>query len=133
VALIREFSSDRYYADEQQAMQALANRSQFNVIDFATGWKTDFMIAQHSAYARSALARRMLIDIAGTPVYVAAPENVIVAKRQWAKLANSDRQLQDAAGVVSTQGSKLDLAYIERWVRELHLEEPWQAVSGGRL
>jgi hypothetical protein len=48
LALLREFPPDRYYADEQQALQALANRSQFNVIEFATGWKTDFIIAQDS-------------------------------------------------------------------------------------
>ena len=133
LALMQEFPSNRYYADEQQALQALANKSQFNVIDFATGWKVDFIIAQDSAYGRSALARRVPIDIAGTAVYVAAPEDVLIAKLQWAKLGESDRQLQDAAGIVSTQGSKLDLSYIERWVRELHLQEQWRAVREGRL
>jgi hypothetical protein len=33
---MRGFPGDRYYADEQ-ALQALADGSQFNVIDFATG------------------------------------------------------------------------------------------------
>jgi hypothetical protein len=129
LALMKEFPRDRYYADEQQALQALASRGQFNVIDFATGWKTDFIIAQDSAYGRSALGRRMLIDVGGTTVSVAAPEDVIIAKLEWAKLGKSDRQLQDAAGIVSTQGGKLDLTYIERWVRELHLEQEWQAVG----
>ena len=116
-----------------QALQALENRSQFNVIDLASGWKTDFIIAQDSPYARSALARRVLIEIAGTGVYVAAPEDVIIAKLQWAKLGESTRQLQDAAGIVITQASKLDLAYIEHWVCELQLEEQWRTVAKGRL
>ena len=130
---MQAFPRDRYYADEQQALQALANRSQFNVIDFVTGWKTDFIIAQDSPYGRSALARRMLIDIGGTAVYVAAPEDVLIAKLQWTKLGESDRQLQDAAGIVTTQGSKLDISYIENWVRELQLEKQWYAVGRGRL
>ena len=129
VALMREFPSDRYYADQQQAMQALANRSQFNVIDFETGWKTDFILARESEYGRIALSRRMLIDIAGTAVYVATPEDVLIAKLQWAKRAESDRQLRDAAGIISTQGSKLDRTYIERWVRELELEDQWKLVN----
>ena len=133
LALMQAFPPDRYYADEQQALQALANRSQFNVIDFVTGWKTDFIIAQDSPYGRSALARRMLIDIGGTAVYVAAPEDVLIAKLQWTKLGESDRQLQDAAGIVTTQGSKLDISYIENWVRELQLEKQWYAVGRGRL
>lgn len=129
VALMQEFPGDRYYADEQQALQALASRSQFNVIDFATGWKTDFIIAQDSSYARSALSRRMQIDLAGITVAVAAPEDVIIAKLQWATLSKSERQLQDVAGIVSTQGDRLDRAYIEHWVRELHLEQEWRQAA----
>jgi hypothetical protein len=87
LALMREFPGDRYYADEQQSLQALANLSQFNVIDFATGWKTDFIIAQDSAYGRSALARRVLIDVAGTAVYVAAPEDVLIEPAEVDKWA----------------------------------------------
>lgn len=133
MALMREFPTDRYYSDEQQALQALASRSQFNVIDFATGWKADFIIAQDSEYGRSALMRRMLIDVEGTSVYVATAEDVLIAKLQWAKLGKSDRQLDDAAGIISTQGKKLDFSYIERWVRELHLEAEWRAVNEGQL
>lgn len=130
LTLMQEFPSTRYYADDQQALQALANRSQFNVIDFATGWKVDFIIAQDSPYARTAFARRVRVDIAGTIVCIASPEDVLLAKLQWAKLGESDRQLQDAAGILHIQGGKLDLAYIETWVRELHLEEHWQRVRG---
>jgi hypothetical protein len=133
LALMQEFPSDSYYADEEQALQALTIGSQFNVIDFATGWKADFIIAEDSEYGRSALARRMLVDIAGIAVYVGAPEDVLIAKLRWAKLGESDRQLRDAAGIISTQGSKLDLSYIGRWVRELHLEEQWQAACEGRF
>jgi hypothetical protein len=133
LALMREFPNDRYYADEEQALQALANRGQFNVIDFITGWKTDFIIAQDSEYGRLALARRMLIDLAGTAVYIAAPEDVVIAKLQWAKLGESNRQLQDAAGILTAQGGKLELSYLEHWVRELHLDEQWRAVSEGQL
>ena len=75
----------------------------------------------------------MLIAVAGTAVYVAAPEDVLLAKLQWAKQGKYDGQLQDAAGIVNAQGSKLDLSYIERWVHELHLDEEWQAVRERRF
>jgi hypothetical protein len=129
LALMQQFPSDRYYADEGHALEALANRSQFNLIDFDTGWKVDFIIAEDSDYGRTALARRMPIDIAGTALYVASPEDVIISKLLWAKLGRSERQLQDAAGIVSSQHGKLDFSYIEHWVHELHVYEQWQAVS----
>lgn len=128
LTLMLEFPSDRYYADEQQALQAPANRSQFNVIDFATGWKVDFIIAQDSPYARTAFARRVRVDIAGTVVCIASPEDVLLAKLQWAKVGESNRQLQDAGGILRTQGDKVDLPYVERWVRDLHVEEQWNTV-----
>jgi hypothetical protein len=49
VRLLKEFPADRYYADEQQALQAFTNKSQFNVIDLGTGWKVGLIIAQDSA------------------------------------------------------------------------------------
>ena len=93
----------------------------------------DFIIAEDSEYGRTALTRRRLIDIAGTAVYVSSPEDVLIAKLQWAKLGGSDRQLQDVAGILTTQAKELDRSYVECWVRELHLEEQWQLVRGDRL
>jgi hypothetical protein len=128
LALMREFPGSHYYADEHQALQALANRSQFNVIDFATGWKVDFIIAEDSEYGRAALNRRRRIDVAGNAMCVASAEDVIIAKMQWARLGASDRQLQDAAGILSVQATNLDFAYVERWVHELRLETQWRFI-----
>jgi hypothetical protein len=128
LALIQQFPSSLYYADEDQALQALANRSQFNVIEFATGWKVDFIIAEDSEYGRIAMTRRKVIDVAGNGVYVASAEDVLISKLHWAKLGDSARQLQDAAGVVSTQGSNFDITYVEHWVRELGLDKQWETV-----
>lgn len=129
--LIREFPSSDFYADEQQALEALASRSQFNIIDFSSGWKVDFIIAEDSEYGRIAFGRRKLMDIAGAPLFIASPEDVLIAKLKWAKLGGSERQLQDAAGILKAQGSNLDLPHIEHWVRELGLEAQWQMVHEG--
>ena len=127
LALIQQFPTTRYYADKEQALQALASNSQFNVIDSITGWKVDFIIADDSEYGRTAITRRLLIDIAGNAVYVASAEDVLIAKLRWAKLGGSERQLQDAAGILSTQGDNLEVAYVDHWVRELGLEVQWEA------
>jgi len=126
--LIQEFPSSDFYADEQQALEALASRSQFNIIDFFSGWKVDFIIVEDSDYGRTAFARRKLMDVAGISFYVAAPEDVLIAKLRWAKMGASERQLQDAAGILATLRSSLDCPYIERWVHEFGLEVQWQIV-----
>lgn len=126
--LIQQFPSADYYADEQQALEALASRSQFNIIDFSSGWKVDFIIVEDSDYGRTAFARRKLMDVAGISLYVASPEDVLIAKLRWAKMGASERQLQDATGILATQGSGLDGPYIEHWVQELELEDQWQTI-----
>lgn len=65
IALIQLFPESEYYADAEQVLQAFESGSQFNVIDFATGWKVDFIIAEQSEYERASFARRRRIDIAG--------------------------------------------------------------------
>lgn len=128
LSLLAHFPSSEYYADEQQALEALANKSQFNVIDFTTGWKVDFIFAGDSEYGRAAMARRRAMNIAGCTLDVASAEDIVISKLQWAKLSSSERQLHDAAGVVKTQGEKLNLEYIERWVKQLSLDDQWKSV-----
>jgi hypothetical protein len=127
--LIAQFPDGSYYADLNDAVEALRRRSQFNVLDFATGWKVDFIIPPFSEFHEEEFARRRAIPVEGVSLFVASPEDIILAKLQWAKAGNSSRQLEDAANVLSTQRSRLDLAYIERWVRKLGLGEQWLATQ----
>jgi transposase-like protein len=129
LALIRQFPEGSYYADQQQALNALDRKSQFNVIDFATGWKIDFIIAQDSSYGREAFGRRAISEIDGVSVYVVTPEDAIISKLQWAKASDSERQLRDVAGILAAQGDKLEIPYIERWTRELGVEDLWQMLK----
>jgi hypothetical protein len=129
LALIRQFPEKSYYADQQQALNALDHKSQFNVIDFATGWKIDFIIAQDSPYGREAFARRIIQDIDGVSVHVVTSEDAIISKLQWSKASDSERQLRDVAGILAAQADKLDIPYIERWVRELGLQDLWENIK----
>jgi len=68
-----------------------------------------------------------MTEIAGVNVSAATPEDVVIAKLLWSKLGESDRQINDAAGVVRMQSEKLDVPYIESWVDALGLREQWRA------
>jgi hypothetical protein len=59
------------------------------------------------------------------PLFVASAEDVIIAKLEWARLAQSQRQIEDAAGILKLQGHNLDRSHLERWVRELGLTTEW--------
>jgi hypothetical protein len=125
-ALIAEFPSDRYYADEEDALEALRHVSQFNVIDFASSWKVDLIIRKQREFSRTEFMRRRPHVIAGLRVYVATAEDILIAKLEWAKLGESERQIEDAAGIIRRQGNELDRAYVEQWVSALGLTAQWE-------
>jgi hypothetical protein len=125
-ALIREFPDDRYYADELDAFDALEHRSQFNIIDFATSWKADLIVTKNREFSRLEFSRRRAHSIGDTRVYLVTAEDILQAKLEWHKMGESERQLEDAAGVIRRQGAVLDRKYVVKWVDELGLHEQWQ-------
>jgi hypothetical protein len=125
-ALVAQFPNDRFYADEYDALEALSHSSQFNIIDFATGWKADLILRKPREFSRTEFDRRRPHVINDVNVYVATPEDVLIAKLEWAKMGESERQIEDAAGVIATQGPDLDRAYVQHWVHELGLERQWE-------
>lgn len=124
--LVAQFPDDRYYADEYDALEALQHASQFNIIDFTSGWKADLIIRKSRSFSRTEFERRRPHVLHGVAVNVTTPEDILIAKLEWAKLGESDRQIDDAAGVIATQGADLDREYVEKWVRELDLEQQWR-------
>ena len=124
---IQSLPASEYYTDLEDAIDCLRRRSQFNIVDYATGWKVDFIIPPFDEFNIEEFERRCLIDIEGLQLSVVSAEDIVIAKLLWARAGESERQLQDAATVVRLQGSNLDISYIERWVRKLKLEEQWES------
>ena len=123
---VAQFPSDRFYADEYDALESLKYNSQFNVIDFSSPWKVDLIFLKDRPFSRVEFERRLPHVVQGVRVFIATPEDIVIAKLEWAKMGESERQIDDAAGVIATQGANLDRAYVERWVQELELEKQWQ-------
>jgi hypothetical protein len=126
-ALMDQLSDPDYYADREDAFDALRRRSQFNVIDNETLLKVDFIMSEGSPFDRARFARRRITEVVGVNVYAATPEDIVIAKLIWSRLSESERQLDDAAGVVRMQAEALDQTYIQSWVDELGLDVQWRA------
>ncbi len=127
-----------YYISEESVLQAVRTRTAFNVIDEASGYKADLIVRKDRPFSRMEFGRRMQITTLEISLEMATPEDVILSKLEWSKLGASERQWMDALHVARTQGRNLDLAYIERWARELNVEDLWIRIrdlvfsSGGK-
>jgi hypothetical protein len=124
-ALVGSLPSAEYYADVEAAIAASTRESMFNVIDLESGWKIDMIIRKSRAFSQEEFARRRLTSVQGVPLFVASAEDVVVAKLEWAKLAHSRRQIEDAAGILKIRRASLDHAYLGKWIGQLELTKEW--------
>jgi hypothetical protein len=129
-ALMEYFGEPTYDSDKDDAFDAFRRRSMFSVIDRRGIWKIDFIVRKERPFSRREFGRRQKVEILGLSVYAATPEDMVLAKLEWAKLGESERQIRDAAGIIEIQGANLDLDYVERWVAALAIEDQWNAAQG---
>jgi hypothetical protein len=69
----------------------------------------------------------------GEAAWIATAEDVILHKLLWNRITPSDRQMGDAAGVVSVQAGALDTSYLRRWARELNLNNELEGLLSGKI
>jgi hypothetical protein len=123
--LLAALPQEDYYVSDTAAEEAVRRQSQFNVIDMATGWKADLVIQKQRPFSIEELGRRRRQTLLGVELYVASPEDTIIAKLEWARRGLSERHLRDIAGIIQARRQALDSAYIDRWVTALGLAAEW--------
>jgi hypothetical protein len=111
-----------YYVSRDAALDALRDRTMFNVIDLEGGWKADLIILKDRPFSRQEFERRRQIDAMGQMLWVVSPEDIILSKLEWMKGRESEIQYSDALGVAVTQWGNLDLEYLRKWAGQLGVE-----------
>jgi hypothetical protein len=112
-----------FYVSQEAAREALSSRSMFNVIHLETGFKVDFIIRKSRSFSKEEFSRREKGVYLGESRWFATPEDVILAKLEWSKMGESERQFMDAVNVGKVQGEKLNRSYLEKWAKELDVQE----------
>ncbi|MGC9358263.1 MAG: nucleotidyl transferase AbiEii/AbiGii toxin family protein, partial [Anaerolineae bacterium] len=80
-------------------------------LDEESGLRVDFIFSW-TAYEQQAIHRAHTVDVAGSPVQFAAPEDVIIHKA----LAGRPRDWEDVRSILRKQD--MDRSYIHRWLQE---------------
>jgi len=117
-----------FYFDIDAIRHAIRQRSSFNLIHLATMFKVDLFVAKDTLFDKQQLDRRQLWIAdpdSGRTIYVATPEDTILAKLAWYRLGEeiSDRQWRDILGVLAVQEDRLDLSYMQRWAASLGVSD----------
>ena len=123
---IAALPASEYYADLDSALAAHQRQTMFNVIDQATGWKIDFIIRKPRSFSQEEFRRRQPLTLHGVALFITTAEDAVISKLEWAKLAESSRQIEDVAAILQAQRQALDQSYLQKWIDELGLTDEWR-------
>lgn len=115
-----------FYLDDQSMREAIRQRSSFNLIHRETMFKVDVFIRKTRPYDQLQFNRRVIQTLATEPersVYMASPEDMILAKLEWYRLGGevSERQWSDVQSVLKVQAERLDQDYLRQWATQLDI------------
>ena len=124
------FPKDAFYINAASIIDAIEQRSMFNLIDMFSGNKVDFWLLTEERYDQVRFSRRQKADVLGIKeFYITSPEDTIISKLRWAKLAGgSEKQLTDAIRVFEMQFDSLDMTYVTQWIDQLLLHAEWRTL-----
>jgi len=108
--------------DPEVIRAAISRRSLFNAIHREAVVKVDFVVRKNSAYRIEEFGRRRLVSVDAHPLWMVAPEDLILSKLVWAKDSHSELQLRDVRGVLKFQRATLDRTYLDRWAVNLSVD-----------
>ncbi len=128
VERIVELFADDYYLDELAIEEAITRRSSFNLIHYTKLIKVDLMIAAETDYRRTQFSRRRRLPSGDSLVWVAAPEDLILSKLDWARQSRSERQLDDVR-IILRRVEPLDHEYLDIWAERLGLTDLLREVN----
>jgi hypothetical protein len=119
-----------YYADPNMMRDALQRRSSFHLIHYPTGLKIDVFIPKDRVFDQQQFERRVKeainpLDEDQAEMYVASPEDIVLAKLEWYRKGNevSERQWIDLMSVVGVQGQRLDVGYMRQMAAEIGVSD----------
>ena len=122
---VRDLLASGFYVDEQAADAALTD--QRSSTRSALMRRKSTSSSGGSGVSIAEFDRRMPANLLGTPGYIATAEDLVIAKLEWAKATDSERQRRDVLGIVAVADA-LDEDYIQRWATALDLLDAWRDV-----
>ena len=99
-------------------------------MDTHEGGKIDFWILTDSKFDKSRFSRRQKVKLFGFEAYISSPEDTIIQKLLWSKLSGySKKQNEDALSVYELQYGKLNIEYMNYWLKELEIEALYKKMT----
>jgi len=117
-----------FYIDSDAVHEAIDHQSMFNIIHNDSVYKIDFIIRKNAEYRHTEFQRKQQVMLNEVPVWIVAPEDLILSKLFWAKESSSEMQIKDIQNLLLSV-QNLDKDYLHTWIQKLHLGSIYEKVS----
>lgn len=122
------FQNDFYLDDKEMIKREVLRQGMFNLIHNQYVIKVDFIVRKESEFQDAAFSRRKKVFIENVPMWFILPEDLVLAKLQWAKDSHSELQLRDVKNLLATV-KDIDMVYIKKWVKKLDLSHLYNELN----
>ena len=135
-ALVAAFPPQAYHIDQEAVAEAVTAGGRADLVNTESGDKVVFWMLTDDPFDCSRFARRYRERALQTQIEVSSPEDTILMKLRWARMAGgSEKHFIDALRVYEVQYRKLDREYLRTWTLQLGIEAEMerlraQAVTG---
>jgi hypothetical protein len=126
-----EAIKDEAYVDIQTAKESVQSKSMFNIIPNETLFKIDIIpLDESNAYQMQNFKRKVKMEFEGKEIYVISPEDLIISKLIWSKIAGgSERQIRDCESIWNINQDNIDTGYINKWIDVLNLKDEFKKIN----
>jgi len=118
-AVLADYFKEGYYCNEDAVSEAIRYSSMFNIIDYQSGYKADFIVLKNEKYRQEEFLRRKQVDFMDMKICVVSAEDLLISKIIWIQQLQSEIQKTDIKELGKITG--LDWPYINYWVSSLKL------------
>lgn len=108
-----------YYCDVDAVKDAVARRSIFNVIDYNSGYKADFIVLKNESFRQMEFNRKVQMEYFGKSIFLVTPEDLILSKLIWIQELQSAVQMEDIKNL--SEIKTLNWQYLNDWISKLEL------------
>ena len=116
---LSNYFKDGYYCNEESIAEAIRNKGMFNIIDYASGYKADFIVLKNELYRQEEFRRRKQVDFMEMKIWLVTAEDLLISKIIWIQDLQSGIQAQDIIAISKLKD--LNWPYINQWVSFLNL------------
>ena len=109
-----------YYCNAESVKDAVKRHSLFNIIDYSSGYKADFVILKNEDFRQLEFKRRVKMEYFDKIIYLVSVEDLLLSKLIWIQELQSGVQMEDIKNL--SQLETLDWNYINEWIKKLKLQ-----------